>query len=124
MTPVSDTHKDQSPAVRQGKDAVSAVKLSQQLTAQIDAWAEAHRITRADGILQLLEFGLKASPIATSPGQPQCDPIEIEELAASQIDRMLDPALPADERECRLRRLIEGPPEFSDERLDLPKHPK
>jgi hypothetical protein len=101
---------------------VSAVKLPQQLTAEIDAWAEAHRITRADAIRQLLVLGLAASPIV--PGQSRCDPVEIEERAVSQIDRMLDPALPADERERRLRRLIEGPPEFSGERIDLPKHPK
>jgi hypothetical protein len=29
--------------------------------------------------------------------------------------------LPADERERRIRRLTEGPPEFSRERIDLPK---
>jgi len=29
--------------------------------------------------------------------------------------------LPADERERRIRRLTEGPPEFSHERIDLPK---
>lgn len=39
-----------------------------------------------------------------------------------EIDRLLDPALPPDERERRIRRLTEGPPEFSHERIDLPKH--
>jgi hypothetical protein len=124
MTRVSDTRKDQSPAVRPGQDAVSAVKLPQQLTAEIDAWAEAHRLTRADAIRQLLMYGLKASPIVAAPAQPQCDQIQIEQLAASQIDSMLDPALPEDERERRLRRLIEGPPEFSAERVDLPRRSK
>lgn len=124
MTRVADTRGDSSPAVRLGQDAVSAVKLPQQLTADIDAWAEAHRITRADAIQQLLVRGLAASPIAPEPREPGCDPVEIEERAVSLIDRMLDPALPADERERRLRRLIEGPPEFSDERIDLPKHLK
>jgi hypothetical protein len=37
---------------------------------------------------------------------------------------MLDPSLSAEERERRIRRLIEGPPEFSDQRIDLPKHEK
>jgi hypothetical protein len=35
---------------------------------------------------------------------------------------MLDPTLSAEERERRTRRLIEGPAEFSDQRIDLPKH--
>jgi hypothetical protein len=48
--------------------------------------------------------------------------IRIEELAVHEIESLLDPALPADERERRIRRLTEGPPEFSHERLDLPKH--
>jgi hypothetical protein len=37
---------------------------------------------------------------------------------------LLDPALPAEERERRIRRLIEGPPEFARQRIDLPKHEK
>jgi hypothetical protein len=53
--------KDHSHAVRLGHDAVSAVKLSQELTAEIDAWAEAHQIARSDAIRQLLEIGLQAS---------------------------------------------------------------
>jgi hypothetical protein len=34
---------------------------------------------------------------------------------------LLDPSLPPDERERRIRRLVEGPPEFSNQRIDLPK---
>jgi hypothetical protein len=37
---------------------------------------------------------------------------------------LLDPSLPAAERERRIRRLTEGPPEFSAERIDLPKTKK
>jgi hypothetical protein len=108
-----------SPAVRPGEDAVSAVKLSQQLTATIDAWAEAHQLTRADAIRRLLELALAASPPpALQPG----DTLAIERDAVRQIEDMLDPALPAEERERRVRRLTEGPPEFADQRVDLPKH--
>lgn len=124
MTSVPDPHKDQSPAVRLGQDAVSAVKLSQQLTAEIDTWAEAHRITRSDAIRQLLELGLKAQPAHHAPPQQACDPVVIEQNAANQVDQLLDPSLPLEERERRIRRLIEGPPEFSRERIDLPKHPR
>ena len=60
--------KDHSHAVRVGHDAVSAVKLSQQLTAEIDAWAEAREITRSDAIRQLVEIGLRASLDLVSTG--------------------------------------------------------
>lgn len=65
MTPVSDTRKDLSPAVRLGQDAVSAVRLPQALTAEVDAWAEAHQMTRGDAIRRLLEIGLGAPSSAT-----------------------------------------------------------
>jgi len=107
--------------VRAGRDALSAIKLSQALTAAVDAWAEANRTTRSDAIRQLVEIGLSASQ---PPHPVLCEPADIESLAVEQIGRMLDPSLSADERERRTRRLIEGPPEFSDLRVDLPKHDK
>ncbi|WP_407158684.1 hypothetical protein [Bradyrhizobium sp. STM 3557] len=113
--------RDHSPAVRPGEDVVSAVELSQQLTAVVDAWAEAHRITRADAIRRLLELALAASPPIPAE-TPSGDPLAIEREAIRQIEEMLDPALPAGERERRIRRLTEGPPEFSKQRVDLPKH--
>jgi len=109
-------------AVRTGRDAISAVKLSQQLTADVDAWAEAHRMVRSDAIRQLVELGLSASPVPHRV--VGYEPGNIEERAVEQIERMLDPSLPEDERERRIRRLTEGPPEFTDQRIDLPKHHK
>jgi hypothetical protein len=122
MTSVSDPPKDHSPAVRTGRDAISAVKLSQQLTADIDAWAEARGIARSAAIRKLLELGLKAQPPDHASLQRLDDPVAIEQNAARQIQQMLDPSLSPDERQRRTRRLIEGPPEFSRERIDLPKH--
>jgi len=49
-----------------GRDAISAVKLSERLTADVDAWAEAHDTVRSDAIRQLVELGLSA----TLPGDP------------------------------------------------------
>ncbi|CCD98911.1 hypothetical protein [Bradyrhizobium sp. STM 3809] len=120
MTSSSDTRRDLSPAVRLGHDAVSAVKLSQELTADIDAWAETHQVTRSDAISQLLAIGLHASG-RPAPQPKLRDPLAIEQNAIRLIDQMLDPNLPADERERRIRRLIEGPAEFAGERIDLPK---
>jgi len=104
-----------------GREAISAVKLSERLTADVDAWAEAHDTVRSDAIRQLVELGLGATVSAAAPVPVRCDPGETEDLAVRQIDRLLDPSLPTAERERRIRRLTEGPPEFSDERIDLPK---
>jgi hypothetical protein len=104
-----------------GREAISAVKLSEGLTADVDAWAEAHDTVRSDAIRQLVELGLRAAEVSAAPVPVCCDPGELEDLAVRQIDRLLDPSLPTAERERRIRRLTEGPPEFSDERIDLPK---
>ena len=120
MTDFPKTSPDQ-PVRRTGSDVISAVKMSEILTADVDAWAEAHDTVRSDAIRQLVELGLGATPVGGRVGTIRRDPTEIENLAVKQIGQLLDPALPSEERERRIRRLTEGPPEFTDERIDLPK---
>ena len=103
------------------RDAISAVKLSEGLTAEVDAWAEAHDMNRSDAIRQLVQLGLNASVSAVPLASARRGPVDIEGLAVRQIDHLLDPSLPTAERERRIRRLTEGPPEFADERIDLPR---
>jgi hypothetical protein len=43
------------------------------------------------------------------------------ELAAKQIERMIDPSAPSEERDRRERRLTKGPLEFREDRVDQPK---
>jgi hypothetical protein len=107
-----------------GREAISAVKLSEKLTADVDAWAEAHDTVRSDAIRQLVELGLSASLSGPAASSASCNPLDIEGRAVRQIGQLLDPSLPADERERRIRRLTEGPPEFSDQRIDLPRPKK
>lgn len=122
MSGVSTSKKSHtSHTVRAGHDAISAVRFSQELTAAIDAWAEAHQTVRSEAIRRLVELGLSAAAPFAGHGE-QCDSPDIEALAVKQVAELLDPSLPADERERRIRRLVDGPPEFSGERLDLPKH--
>jgi hypothetical protein len=103
------------------RDAISAVRMSERLTAEVDAWAEAHGTVRSTAIRQLVELGLGATPSADDFNSASRGPVAIEDLAVKQIDQLLDPSLPVAERERRIRRLTEGPPEFSDQRIDLPK---
>ena len=110
-----------TPSPSTDRDAVSAVRMSERLTAEVDAWAEAHGTVRSTAIRQLVELGLGATPSADDFNSASRDPVAIEDLAVKQIDQLLDPSLPVGERERRIRRLTEGPPEFSDQRVDLPK---
>ncbi len=121
-----DSKNSASPVRRRtGIEPISAVKMPERLTAAVDAWAESHQLTRSDAICKLIELGLKTAPPALSLVHPiASDATRIEEIAVHEIEALLDPALPADERERRIRRLTEGPPEFSHERIDLPKDPK
>jgi hypothetical protein len=116
--------KDSTGPVRRrtGRDPISAVKMPERLTATVDAWAAAHHLSRSDAICKLVELGLKIAP-ATPASAPSIasDATRIEEIAVHEIEGLLDPALPTDERERRIRRLTEGPPEFSHQRIDLPK---
>jgi hypothetical protein len=109
---------------RRGRPAIRALKMPEKLKADVDAWAEAHGTVRSDAIRQLIELGLSAAPSAALLGSITHDPVEIEDLAVKQIGQLLDPLLPVEERERRIRRLTEGPPEFADERIDLPKPKK
>jgi hypothetical protein len=43
-----------------GRDPVSAVRLSAELTASVDKWAEDHEANRSEAIRRLVELGLKA----------------------------------------------------------------
>ena len=117
-------NKDTTGPVRRrtGLDPISAVKMPERLTEAVDAWAETHQLSRSDAICKLVELGLNTAPAAPSAHTVASEATRIEDIAVHEIDSLLDPALPPDERERRIRRLTEGPPEFSHERVDLPKH--
>jgi hypothetical protein len=118
---VSESGK-RNHTVRPGRDAISAVQFSQALTAEIDIWAESRQLSRGEAIRSLVQLGLKFAPAITSHHSVQQGACAIEDEAIGLIGALLDPSLPAEEREQRIRRLIEGPPEFAGQRIDLPKH--
>ena len=110
--------------MREGCDDIGAVQLPQDLAAAIDAWAEARHTNRSDAIRQLVELGLKSARVTFSQHAIKDDAVAIEDEAIGRIRALLDPSLPPEERERRIRRLVEGPPEFSAQRVDLPHHKK
>jgi hypothetical protein len=102
------------------RNPVSAVRLPADLTADIDAWAGVHAINRSEAIRRLIELGLKSAAAVNAMRVARPDAIAVEQLAVSQISRFIDPGTPEQERERRIHRLTEGPPEFVDVRIDLP----
>jgi hypothetical protein len=86
----------------------------------LDAWAEKHDVNRSEAIRRLVELGLKVK----TPARPVSKPgrrLRAKELATKAIEKIIDRSAPPDERALRRRRLTKGPPEFREDRVDLPK---
>ena len=62
------------------RTAISIVNMPQRLTADVDAWAEAHDTVRSDAIRQLVELGLSSTPSVDLAGARRY-PVEIEDWA-------------------------------------------
>jgi hypothetical protein len=105
--------------VKPKKCELDIVPLSAELTARVDSWAAAHKVDRAEAIQRLVQLGLKPKAEVAAPRRQRND-LAIEALAASSIGELIDPGTPPEERERRIHRLTEGPPEFVRLRIDLP----
>jgi hypothetical protein len=89
--------------------------------AQVDAWAaqQDDGPGRSEAIRRLVEIGLSSAKVAR--GQKRSDSPTARDLAAAQIDRLADPAAPAEEQASRKHRLLKGPEEFREARVDRVK---
>jgi len=115
--PTADPKKDRGPP---DQDPFSAIRLSSKLTAAIDKWAEDNEVSsRAEAIRRLVELGLVASkPLRRRNLEAASKALE---LAAQELDKLIDPSTPDEERRMRKRRLLRGPGEFRDMRSDVLK---
>jgi len=102
------------------KVELNIVRLAPEVTALVDVWAAAHALDRASALPRLVELGLRAEAGIASAPHGSRDDLAIDARVASQIGLLIDPETPEEERERRIHRLIEGPPEFVDLRIDLP----
>ena len=70
-----------------------------------------------EAIRRLVEIGLAG---ITGPRAKfsEKNAAEVNELAARTIDRLVDPAASAEEKASRKRRLLKGPEEFRELRVD------
>ena len=91
----------------------------------IDNWISDQKtfMSRPEAIRRLVEIGLTAarpSKSAAKPGRRS----RAAELATNTIESIIDSSAPPDERDQRRQRLTRGPPEFREDRMDLPKAKK
>jgi hypothetical protein len=103
-----------------GRDPVSAVRLPTVLTAAVDKWAEKHDANRSEAIRRLVELGLTIKT-SRKPGSGHGLRLRAQELATNAIEKIADSSAPPEEQAQRRRRLVKGPEEFREARLDRPK---
>ena len=102
-----------------GKDPLLTIRAPRETIEAIGAWATRNGTTRSAAVRQLVEIGLGSAKIARR--QERSDSPTARDLAAAQIDRLIDPAAQPDEKANRKRRLLKGPEEFQETRVDRPK---
>jgi hypothetical protein len=102
-----------------GKDPHIAARMPSALITEVEAWAAANDTTRSEAIRRLVELGLTVR--ANKPKQAPAErAARAKELASKAIDNVAG-APDNDQTASRKRRLIKGPEEFRDDRVDLPK---
>jgi hypothetical protein len=92
------------------------------IRAAIVRWAEKQpdMPSLSEAIRRLVELGLKATkPVKARRSMP--NKLRAAELAAKAIDGIVSPLARPEERAQRRQRLTKGPPEFREDRIDLPK---
>ena len=111
------------PKKKGGVDPVSAVRLPEGLTAEVDRWAEEHEASRSKAIRRLVEIGLSKSELPKRPNvlsTAKQSAARAFELAGNAIDHHSNQNASDDERSTRKRKLIQGPSVFRDARRDRP----
>ena len=86
------------------------------LMVQVEAWATANDLDRSEAICRLVELGLMAN---VKPNQ--LNATRAKELAGTVIDNLADSAASVGDRASRKSRLLKGPEEFREARVDRPK---
>ena len=91
------------------------------IRASIVRWAEkqADMPTLSEAIRRLVELGLAVRTTVRSSSDDQ--KLRARAMAGQAIDQLTDAAAPADDQASRKRRLLKGPEEFREARIDRPK---
>lgn len=96
------------------------VRLHSDQMSFLDDWIEQQNetdLSRPEAIRRLVELGLTVKPKA----RPRVDSQKqrAQDSAGKAVDKMADAGATADDQAGRKRRLLKGPEEFRDARVDL-----
>jgi hypothetical protein len=104
------------------------VRLQVDQLKSIDTWAakQVPPVTRPEAIRGMIDAMLRilVKDPGEEPAKEAANSKRAQELAAHAIDKMSDDLASAVDRAGRKRRLTKGPPEFREDRVDLPKAKK
>jgi hypothetical protein len=120
----SSKKKRGRPALYEGSNGKGAPQIGLRLPpddlAAVDAWIAKQKepaLSRPEAIRRLVELGLT---VKTRSAPSERQHAALADLASKAIDSLKVEA-PDDEKANRKRRLIKGPEEFREDRVDLPK---
>ena len=107
-----------------GRDPAVTIRLPEAVLASVEHWAmsQGDQPPRSQAIRRLVELGLtvKSKDRSASEGQK----LRAREMAGNAIDKMSDDHASAVDQASRKRRLLKGPEEYRDDRVDRPKAKK
>jgi Arc/MetJ-type ribon-helix-helix transcriptional regulator len=106
------------PATGKGEPVV--VRMHPPILAGLDEWISKQKPpfpSRPEAVRRLVELGLT---VKTRSAPSERQRAALADLASKAIDSLKVDA-PDDEKASRKRRLIKGPEEFREDRVDLPK---
>jgi hypothetical protein len=109
------------PKKKGGVHPVTAVRLPPEMIRGVDDWASLQHDapSRSESIRRLVELALVRSKAAGPPSTKTAE--RAKQLAAKTIDRLVDPAAHPEVAASRKRRLLKGPEEFREVRVDRQK---
>ncbi len=89
--------------------------------AAIVKWAKKQpdKPTISEAVRRLVSLGLSAKAHAKQTSRTRAN--KANAMAANELDRLADPSASAEQRETRKHRLLQGPMEFRDVRVDRAK---
>jgi hypothetical protein len=83
----------------------------------VDKWAKRNGTNRSQAIRCLIALGLADAQLPR--GRSPAARSKAYELASKQVDKLIDPSTPNEERQQRKRRLLRGPREFREIRDEV-----
>jgi Arc/MetJ-type ribon-helix-helix transcriptional regulator len=107
------------PKKKGGVHPVTAVRLSPEAGVAVDQWAtrQDDKPSRSEAIRRLVELGLS---VKTRSAPSERQRAALADLASKAIDSLTVRTADSDEKASRKRRLIKGPEEFREVRVDRP----